>query len=534
MRSGENRVPIVVALCLTHDGERGPPWAAMSGTPAWLVAWRWERYVVGARPGYGVAMRCVGLGEDVEQAPGAPSGVVGSGLNTAARQRHSAQTRRQGEDGTARGKHSRHERPTHGGTSAPPVDRRCRVACYNGHGGRGPTRGGRLVPHEHTRAASPSSCCGSLDGRAPEAAAWSKQWTPSSAQHDPAWLRTSGLELAPVAAVAAQGGACWNRHSIGGCSAASSPPDACMATNHHCASAVQQKSTTERDSHRGFLAEGGDELPGRGRRALYRTAAATSPRGGGRGAEAHGHPEADASPLPPSSARARVVAVEGAAARRCQVAASTAACSTRHRGARVPTCASSTRQRRLGGFGGEVDNGSGREVGDFALLRVGPRRPAPRAWQGDAAVPPRHFSRSRRRASPYRPVVMVAAIQGAPPQRDPPRGASSPSAGSGAARLPTRLDRLLVPSPGTTAHSLTSPRASEPPTWRSRPRPARRYRPRGLLPKRTTRARGARRARRTRAGAAAQAHRDIAEWWPGRCNLGSRLPARAGGAVSSA
>src|SRR5688500_7510551 len=76
------------------------------------------------------------------------------------------------------------------------------------------------------------------------------KWTPEQVlQHDPAWLRSLGLELAPRELWSEQGaGLLEAAISITGWSAGFISKDGLLATNHHCAfGLLQQSSTPQRD-----------------------------------------------------------------------------------------------------------------------------------------------------------------------------------------------------------------------------------------------------------------------------------------------
>lgn len=251
------------------------------------------------------------------------------------------------------------------------------------------------------------------------------KWTPEQVlDHDPAWLRSLGLELPPERLWRHGGGGLLEAAvRIGGCSASFISAEGLLITNHHCAFGIlQQHSTPERDLiTRGYLASGRDqELPGANVRA-------TLPH---RTTDVSGAVEAAAA-LAGGDDLARYQAIErqkkelvaacerqeGAAARRCEVA-------TFDGGVRYQLIESLeypdvrlvyAPPRSVGEFGGEVDNWSWpRHSGDFALLRVyaGPDgAPAPQAAANQPLRPPHFFPLA---AQGIRPgdFVMVAGYPG--------------------------------------------------------------------------------------------------------------------------
>lgn len=251
------------------------------------------------------------------------------------------------------------------------------------------------------------------------------KWTPEQVlDHDPAWLRSLGLELPP--------GRLWRRGGgglleaavkIGGCSASFVSAEGLLITNHHCAFGIlQQHSTPERDLiTRGYLASRrGEELAGDNVRV-------TLPR---RTIDVTGEVEAAAG-LAGGDDLARYQAIErkkkelvavcerqeGAAARRCEVAAFDGGVrhqlieSLEYPDVRLVYAP----PRSVGDFGGEVDNWSWpRHAGDFALLRVyaGPDgRPAPHAAANQPLRPPSFFPLAARGVRPG-DFVMVAGYPG--------------------------------------------------------------------------------------------------------------------------
>jgi len=251
------------------------------------------------------------------------------------------------------------------------------------------------------------------------------KWTPEQVlDHDPAWLRSLGLELPP--------GRLWRRGGgglleaavrVGGCSASFISAQGLLITNHHCAFGIlQQHSTPERDLiARGYLASGrGQELAGA-------NVQATLPH---RTTDVSGEVEAAAA-LAGGDDLARYRAIErkreelvaacehqeSTAPRRCEVAAFDDGVryqlieSLEYTDVRLVYAP----PRSVGDFGGEVDNWSWpRHSGDFALLRVyaGPDgRPAPHAAANQPLRPPSFFPLAARGVRPG-DFVMVPGYPG--------------------------------------------------------------------------------------------------------------------------
>jgi peptidase S46-like protein len=251
------------------------------------------------------------------------------------------------------------------------------------------------------------------------------KWTPEQVlDHDPAWLRSLGLELPPERLWGRGGGGLLEAAvRVGGCSASFISAEGMLITNHHCAFGIlQQHSTPERDLiTRGYLASGrGEELTGANVRV-------TVPH---RTTDVSGAVEAAAA-LAGGDDLARYQAIErqkkelvaacerqeGAAARRCEVA-------TFDGGVRYQLIESLeypdvrlvyAPPRSVGDFGGEVDNWSWpRHSGDFALLRVYAGmdgRPAPHAAANQPLRPPHFFPLAAQGVRPG-DFVMVAGYPG--------------------------------------------------------------------------------------------------------------------------
>jgi hypothetical protein len=252
------------------------------------------------------------------------------------------------------------------------------------------------------------------------------KWTPEQVlDHDPAWLRSLGLELPPerLWRHGGGGGLLEAAVRVGGCSASFISAEGLLITNHHCAFGIlQQHSTPERDLiTRGYLASGRDqELPGANVRATlpHRT---TDVSGAVEAAAAFAGGDDLARYQAIERQKKELVAAcerqEGAAARRCEVA-------TFDGGVRYQLIESLeypdvrlvyAPPRSVGEFGGEVDNWSWpRHSGDFALLRVyaGPDgAPAPHTAANRPLRPPHFFPLA---AQGIRPgdFVMVAGYPG--------------------------------------------------------------------------------------------------------------------------
>ncbi|HEY6323455.1 MAG TPA: S46 family peptidase [Thermoanaerobaculia bacterium] len=251
------------------------------------------------------------------------------------------------------------------------------------------------------------------------------KWTPEQVlDHDPAWLRSLGLELPPARLWGHGGGGLLEAAvRVGGCSASFISAEGLLITNHHCAFGIlQQHSTPERDLiTRGYLASGrGEELTGANVRV-------TVPH---RTTDVSGAVEAAAA-LAGGDDLARYQAIEhqkkelvaacerqeGAATRRCEVAAFDGGVryqlieSLEYPDVRLVYAP----PRSVGDFGGEVDNWSWpRHSGDFALLRVyaGPDgRPAPQAAANQPLRPPHFFPLAAHGVRPG-DFVMVAGYPG--------------------------------------------------------------------------------------------------------------------------
>ncbi len=252
------------------------------------------------------------------------------------------------------------------------------------------------------------------------------KWTPEQVlQHDPDWLRSLGLELAPRELWGEQGaGVLEAAISITGCSAGFISKDGLLATNHHCAfGLLQQNSTPQRDLiTMGFLADSlAGELPGEGMRALIphqsRDVTAEIERAvprptGNRDADDVARQRA----IERKSAEL-VAACEKKPHRRCQVAAFDGGVQYRlvedveYPDVRVVYGP----PRAVGEYGGEVDNWSWpRHTGDFAMLRVWAAADGTPAPPGKGTQPfhPRHFFPVSPAGAAPDQLVMVAGYPG--------------------------------------------------------------------------------------------------------------------------
>lgn len=244
-----------------------------------------------------------------------------------------------------------------------------------------------------------------LNSLPPAASAVGGKWTPEQIlEHDPAWLRQLGLELAPKELWdPASGGLLEAIVQMGGCSSGFISEHGLLVTNHHCAfGMLQEHSSPERDLIAdGFVAKDrSEELVGA-------TARATVPH---RFTDVTAEIEAAASRARNDSERFRaidrkkkelVANCEKQDFRRCRVA-------TYDDGVRyVLIEALEFRDLRLvftppsaiGEYGGDVDNWMWpRHTGDFALLRVyaGPdNQPAAASPDNKPYRPRRHLSIAR-------------------------------------------------------------------------------------------------------------------------------------------
>lgn len=252
------------------------------------------------------------------------------------------------------------------------------------------------------------------------------KWTPEQVlQHDPAWLRSLGLELAPRELWSEQGaGLLEAAISITGCSAGFISKDGLLATNHHCAfGLLQQNSTPQRDLiTMGFLADSlAAELPGDGMRALIphqsRDVTAEVERAVPRPT---GNRDADDVARQRAIERKKaelVAACEKQPHRRCEVATFDGGVQYRliedveYPDVRVVYGP----PRAIGEYGGEVDNWSWpRHTGDFALLRVWAAADGSPAPPGKGTQPfhPRHFFPVSAAGAAPDQLVMVAGYPG--------------------------------------------------------------------------------------------------------------------------
>jgi hypothetical protein len=227
------------------------------------------------------------------------------------------------------------------------------------------------------------------------------KWTPEQVlDHDPAWLRSLGLEVAPERLWRREGGGLLEAAvRLGGCSASFISEQGLMITNHHCAfSILQQHSTPDRDliTH-GFLAAGrAQELPGTGTRATVPHRMIDVSAQVEEAAAAAGTDDL-ARYRTIERKKKELVATCEREGKRCEVA-------TYDGGVRYLLIESLeypdvrlvyAPPRGIGDFGGEADNWTWpRHAGDFALLRVyaaADGRPAPHTATNVPLRPPHFF-----------------------------------------------------------------------------------------------------------------------------------------------
>jgi hypothetical protein len=244
------------------------------------------------------------------------------------------------------------------------------------------------------------------------------KWTPDQVlDHDPAWLKSIGLEVPPERLWARAGGGLLEAAvRIDDCSASFISSQGLLITNHHCAfSILQQHSTPERDLiATGFLAaDAAGELPGSNVHATlpHRTTDVSADVEAA--AAAAGADDLLRYRAIERKKKELVAACERQQSRRCEVA-------TFDGGVRYVLFESLeypdvrlvyAPPRGVGDFGGEVDNWSWpRHAGDFALLRVYAApdgQPAPRAAANRPLTPPHFFPVAAAGARPG-DFVMVA------------------------------------------------------------------------------------------------------------------------------
>ena len=203
------------------------------------------------------------------------------------------------------------------------------------------------------------------------------KWTPEQIlDHDPDWLRSLGLNLAPAELWNADGGGLLEAVvQVGGCSSGFVSSDGLLITNHHCAfSLLQEHSTAETDLvTNGFLARDiSEELPGATTRASipHRFVDVTDVV---ESAAAKAKNDYDRYEAIERKQKALVAQCEEQPFRRCRVAVYDDGATYRLvealefpdvRLVYAPP-------RAIGEFGGEIDNWMWpRHTGDFALLRV--------------------------------------------------------------------------------------------------------------------------------------------------------------------
>ncbi len=247
------------------------------------------------------------------------------------------------------------------------------------------------------------------------------KWTPEQVlDHDPAWLRSLGLELQPEQLWRREGGGLLEAAvRLPGCSAGFVSAEGLLITNHHCAfDILQQHSTPGRDLiAQGFLAAGRDqELPGATTRAtlphrMTDVSAEVETAAAAAGADDLARYETI------ERKKKELVAACEHDGKRCEVA-------TYDGGVRYLLIESLeypdvrlvyAPPRGIGDFGGEADNWTWpRHAGDFALLRVyagADGRPAPHAAANVPLRPPHFFPVSARGVSEGG-FVMVAGYPG--------------------------------------------------------------------------------------------------------------------------
>jgi hypothetical protein len=243
------------------------------------------------------------------------------------------------------------------------------------------------------------------------------KWTPEQIlQHDPAWLRELGLEIAPQELWSPDGGGLLEAIvKVGGCSSGFVSAEGLLVTNHHCAFGILQlHSSPERDLiETGFLA--GDrsaELAGEGTRASipHRFEDVTEVIEAAVPAAADGLERWEAI----EAKKKRLVAdCEAQEYRRCRVAAYddglryTLIEVLEFPDVRLVYAP----PRAVGEYGGEVDNWMWpRHTGDFALLRVyaaAGRDPAPLDEGNLPYRPRRHLEVARQGVSDGSFVLVV-------------------------------------------------------------------------------------------------------------------------------
>jgi hypothetical protein len=249
------------------------------------------------------------------------------------------------------------------------------------------------------------------------------KWTPEQVlDHDPAWLRSLGLELAPKELWRPDGGGLLAAAvRVGGCSAGFISAQGLLITNHHCAfSILQQHSTPERDLiAQGYLAAGrGQELPGANLRATLPHRMTDVSATVEAAARAAGADDLARYRAIERKTKELVAACERQPSRRCDVATFDGGVryllveSVEYADVRLVYAP----PRAVGDFGGEIDNWSWpRHGGDFALLRVyagADGGPAPYAAANLPLRPPRFFPVAVRGIRPG-DLVMVAGYPGA-------------------------------------------------------------------------------------------------------------------------